>query len=67
MDCLQTLRAGTVVKVDGGYAAVHFPALEPEEIEEASLDNCRLLRKDDLIVGFSNGTFSAVPPNSSQV
>lgn len=49
-DSLQTLNTGSVVKVDGTYAAVHFPALEPGEMGDASLSNCRLLRKDDLIV-----------------
>ncbi len=43
-------RSGTVVKVDGACAAVHFPMLEPGEVASASLSNCRLLRKDELIV-----------------
>lgn len=50
VDRLQSSRAGTVVKVDGYYAAVHFPPLEREEAGSAALTNCRLLRKDELIV-----------------
>ena len=45
---LGSVRVGNVVKVDGCYAAVQFP-----EVEEASKDvlsNCRLLRKDELVV-----------------
>ena len=51
-DSLHTLKMGTVVKLDGGYAAVHFPALEHGEEDTVSLTNCRLLKKDDLIVSY---------------
>lgn len=44
------VRVGTVVKLDGNYVAVHYPALSPDELSTANLENCRLLRKDELIV-----------------
>ena len=48
MSCL-----GTVVKLDGKYAAVHFPALSNEtgdDMASTDLSKCRLLRKDELAV-----------------
>ena len=57
---LSSAPLGTVVKLDGLYAAVLFPSLAPahdtvkeEELEggaKSILSQCRLLRKDDLIV-----------------
>ena len=48
MSCL-----GTVVKLDGKYAAVHFPSLSNEsgdDMASTDLSKCRLLRKDELMV-----------------
>ena len=55
---LSSAPTGTVKKLDGLYAAVLFPSSSPsfikdeveEEEEESTLQRCRLLRKDDLIV-----------------
>ena len=60
---VQSVRVGRVVKIDGLFAAVHFPVKsdegrgeegegrgEPMEEGEGVLDRCRLLRKDDLVV-----------------
>ena len=53
---VQSVKVGTVVKVDGCYVAVHFPALEPHQLlGEARLTNCRLLRKDELVVRGEGG------------
>ena len=49
-DHVTNVRVGSVVKIDGIYAAVHYPAVSDEELAQVSLDNCRLLRKDDLVV-----------------
>lgn len=63
-DRVQSVRVGRVVKIDGLFAAVHFPGKnergrkegEEEKMEEEEkegdglLDRCRLLRKDDLVV-----------------
>ena len=61
-DRVQSVRVGRVVKIDGLFAAVHFPgrrgeggAEREEEMEvgeegEGVLERCRLLRKDDLVV-----------------
>ena len=50
---LHGAKVGTVVKVDGLYVAVHFPALEGDEVGRETLANCRLLRRDDLIVSYT--------------
>jgi E3 ubiquitin-protein ligase EDD1 len=55
---------GSVVKLDGMYAAVLFPSLMGGDSKEEEsgggvksiLSQCRLLRKDDLIVMSSNST-----------
>ena len=49
-DHVTNVKVGSVVKLDGNYVAVHYPALRPEELSTANLDNCRLLRKDELVV-----------------
>ena len=57
-DRVQSVRVGRVLKVDGLFAAVHFPVRsegvrseeEMEEEVEGVLERCRLLRKDDLVV-----------------
>ena len=61
-DRVQAVRVGRVVKVDGLFAAVHFPGRSEglsgddrmdegvPEGEQVALDQCRLLRKDDLVV-----------------
>ena len=47
---MTNVRVGTVVKLDGNYVAVHYPALSADELSTANLENCRLLRKDELVV-----------------
>jgi len=50
-ETVQTVKLGTVVKVDGCYMAVHYPALDVgTDISQADLANCRLLRRDELVV-----------------
>ena len=49
-DHVVNMKVGSVVKLDGNYVAVHYPALSPDELSTANLDNCRLLRKDELVV-----------------
>lgn len=49
-DHVTNLREGSIVKIDGNYAAVHYPALEASQLGQANLEGCRLLRKDDLVV-----------------
>ena len=50
-ETVQTVKLGTVVKVDGCYMAVHYPALDVgADISQADLANCRLLRRDELVV-----------------
>ena len=49
-DHVTNVKVGSVVKLDGNYVAVHYPALSPDELSGANLDNCRLLRKDELVV-----------------
>ena len=49
-DHVTNVKVGSVVKLDGNYVAVHYPALSPDELSTANLDNCRLLRKDELVV-----------------
>ena len=63
-DRVQSVRVGRVVKIDGLFAAVHFPGRREgvrreggegeEKMEEGEeggvLGRCRLLRKDDLVV-----------------
>ena len=65
-DRVQSVRVGRVVKIDGLFAAVHFPVRceggrgeeEEEAMEEGEeggmLDRCRLLRKDDLVVCYGH-------------
>lgn len=92
-DRVQSVRMGRVLKVDGHYAAVHFPVKgegvrgegegreevrrEGEEKEEPMeegegaelLEKCRLLRKDDLVVGVIRSmrcTVSCTPNLCSQ-
>ena len=61
-DRVQSVRVGRVVKIDGLFAAVHFPGRgegesggEPMATGEGAdvLESCRLLRKDDLVVSTS--------------
>lgn len=57
---LSSTPLGSVVKLDGLYAAVLFPSLSPAQAdykeaeseggEKSVLSQCRLLRKDDLLV-----------------
>lgn len=52
---LSSTPLGTVVKLDGLYAAVLFPTLNEgegpdEEGDKSVLSHCRLLRRDDLVV-----------------
>ena len=49
-DHVTNVKVGSVVKLDGNYVAVHYPALSADELSTANLDNCRLLRKDELVV-----------------
>lgn len=50
-EIMQTVKVGTVVKVDGCYMAVHYPALDPgSDLSQVNLSNCRLLRRDELVV-----------------
>ncbi|CAI8024034.1 E3 ubiquitin-protein ligase UBR5 [Geodia barretti] len=63
-DRVQSVRVGRVVKIDGLFAAVHFPGRREgvrreggegeEKMEEGEeggvLGRCRLLRKDDLVL-----------------
>ncbi|XP_046667814.1 E3 ubiquitin-protein ligase UBR5 isoform X3 [Homalodisca vitripennis] len=67
---VKSLPVGRVLKVDGAYAAVKFPNSSPKEVnkdtKESSADeslsllqDCRLLRKDDLQVIKTNTTSRA--------
>ena len=50
-------KEGTVVKLDGSYVAVHYPPLDLldlEKLKEVNLSSCRLLRRDELMVGHSH-------------
>ena len=53
-DHVTNVKVGSVVKLDGNYVAVHYPALNPDELSAANLDKCRLLRKDELVVRLCN-------------
>lgn len=59
--CLICFILGRVLKVDGAYAAVKFPTSSKESVKDSKenfsddttislLQDCRLLRKDDLQV-----------------
>ena len=50
VDHVTNLNIGSVVKLDGNYVAVHYPALEDEELQQVDISKCRLLRKDELVV-----------------
>lgn len=50
VDHVTNLNVGSVVKLDGNYAAVHYPALEEEELSQVDISKCRLLRKEELVV-----------------
>lgn len=50
VDHVTNLNIGSVVKLDGSYAAVHYPALEEEELRQVDISKCRLLRKEELVV-----------------
>lgn len=50
MDHVTNLNVGSVVKLDGNYAAVHYPALGDEELSQVDISKCRLLRKEELVV-----------------
>ncbi len=43
-------KEGSVVKLDGNYAAVHYPPLDPNQLSQVNLASCRLLRRDELVV-----------------
>ena len=52
---LSSTPLGTVVKLDGLYAAVLFPTINEgegpdEEGDKSVLSHCRLLRREDLVV-----------------
>ena len=47
---MTNLKEGSVVKLDGSYAAVHYPPLDSTELSQVNLESCRLLRKDELVV-----------------
>lgn len=51
VDHVTNMNVGSVVKLDGSYVAVHYPALqENEEISQVDISKCRLLRKEELVV-----------------
>lgn len=57
VDDARTAPAGRVLKVDGAYAAVRFPSTQhskdrdQKEVDDiVILQDCRLMRKDDLQV-----------------
>lgn len=52
VDHVTNLTVGSVVKLDGNYAAVHYPALEDEELPQVDISKCRLLRKEELVVSY---------------
>ena len=50
VDHVTNLQIGSVVKLDGNYVAVHYPALDHKELLQVDINKCRLLRKEDLVV-----------------
>lgn len=50
VDHVTNLQLGTVVKLDGNYVAVHYPALQDEDLSQIDISKCRLLRKEELVV-----------------
>lgn len=52
VDHVTNLHVGTVVKLDGSYVAVHYPALDlkEEELSQVDISKCRLLRREELVV-----------------
>lgn len=51
---MTNLNVGSVAKLDGSYAAVHYPALDDEELPHVDISKCRLLRKEELVVSSVN-------------
>lgn len=53
---VRSVPTGRVLKVDGAYAAVRFPSTHSKDrdVKETDdiLQDCRLMRKDDLQVGY---------------
>ena len=48
---MTNLHIGSVVKLDGSYVAVHYPALEDgQELAQVDIEKCRLLRREELMV-----------------
>ncbi len=51
VDHVTNLTVGSVVKLDGNYAAVHYPALgDEEDLSQVDINKCRLVRKEELVV-----------------
>ncbi|KRT83810.1 hypothetical protein AMK59_4307, partial [Oryctes borbonicus] len=59
----RTVPVGRVLKVDGAYAAVRFPSSHTRDRDNKDVDDilqdCRLMKKDDLQVLKSTATFRA--------
>ncbi|CAG0886409.1 unnamed protein product [Darwinula stevensoni] len=68
LEDVKNVPVGTVLKVDGAYAAVKFPSKERNKSEDASnqshpeniLQECRLLRKDELQVVKAGGSLKGI-------
>ena len=54
VDHVTNLNVGSVVKLDGSYAAVHYPALDDDELLQVDISKCRLLRKEELVVSHAS-------------
>ncbi len=52
VDHVTNLNVGVVVKLDGNYVAVHYPAIEGEELSQVDISKCRLLLKDEMVVSW---------------
>ncbi len=51
VDHVTNLNVGSVLKLDGSYAAVHYPALgDDQDLSQVDISKCRLLRKEELVV-----------------
>ena len=51
VDHVTNLNVGSVLKLDGSYAAVHYPALDDhQDLSQVDISRCRLLRKEELVV-----------------
>lgn len=55
VDHVTNLNVGVVVKLDGNYVAVHYPAIEGEELSQVDISKCRLLLKDEMVVSCGCG------------